>query len=451
MPRGVDCSHGIDRAGPDGGSLNTRIGLAVRGSLGRRWWLWAGITGIGIATHFGTALLRLKEFVPVPRVLDFCIYYVGAWSIRKGYSPFDMSPELLTMLREHKGFVSPLSPHLTSPLWALLLQPMTLFSFPAAAWVWLGILLGVTCLSTILLARTAGYTRWRASILLIPVVVTFGPTFLSLTLGQNTLFTLLAALAIGGYLKAGTRRTLLAPAAWLVAVAAKVYPMLWLVVPALLRRWRMLATAVIVIAVAVVAVGILNPYAGTEYWLRFLPGEAAKISQNVSVDDQAFSAWLGRMGRTGRYEFAGMDVFDRHFNIWKPPRELPAGAIRPMTLIILALLAAAIGYVWLRSDRSIHAEGMFYTVVLFGLLPFPHMERYNHVLMLPAMAWLWSQRGPYRYLAIIAYALVGLSRLNHLWAMILQWPWGPLASGFTIYAILVLTGGISHRIRTSSV
>jgi hypothetical protein len=145
-----------------------------------------------------------------------------------------------------------------------------------------------------------------------------------------------------------------------------------------------------------------------------------------------------------------MDVFDKHSNIWKPPRELPAGSIRPITMIILALLAAATGYVWLRANRAIHAEGMFYMVVLFALLPLPHMARYNHVLLLPAMAWLWGRGRPYKYLVIIAYAMVGLSRLNHLWAMILDWPWGPLASGFTIYAILLLMGGMGHRIRAGS-
>ena len=34
-------------------------------------------------------------------------------------------------------------------------------------------------------------------------------------------------------------------------------------------------------------------------------------------------------------------------------------------------------------------KGLLYLLVLFSLLPIPHMERYNHVAVLPAMAWLW--------------------------------------------------------------
>lgn len=117
----------------------------------------------------------------------------------------------------------------------------------------------------------------------------------------------------------------------------------------------------------------------------------------------------------------------------------------------MALLALIPLIVLFRTGPA-QAEGAFYLWVLYWLLPFPHTERYNHVLLLPAMAWLWArsetfahrsetlaQRG--RNLVILAYFLAGLSRLTHLWAILLPAPWGPLASGFGLYAVLLLGGG----------
>jgi hypothetical protein len=401
---------------------------------------------MGGATHFGTAALRLKELFPFPRSLDFSIYYVGAWSIRLGLNPFDVSPDLLNRLSEEEGFTSTLSPHLTSPVWALLLQPMTLFPFPEAVWVWFAISLGVTCLSAALLARLAGYSGWRAAIVLIALTVTFGPVFLSLTLGQNTLFTLLAALVIGMQLSRKAGEAWAAPVAWLVAVAAKVYPAAWLAVLPVLRRWRMFALAIILVVFTTIAVGVINPYSGIHYWFRFLPHQTVQSARIAGVDDQSLAAWLTRLGRSGTYEFAGLDASERESATWTVPWEMSRSVIRVTSLALLALFALGIVVVWLRADRTLHAEGMFYMLVLFTLLCLPHMERYNHVLLLPAMAWLWYQGGRYKYVAIIAYALVGLARLTHLWAMILDWPWGPLASGFSIYAIFLLTGAIGHRI-----
>lgn len=85
--------------------------------------------------------------------------------------------------------------------------------------------------------------------------------------------------------------------------------------------------------------------------------------------------------------------------------------------------------------------------VLYGLVVLPHTTRYNHVFLLPAMAWLWRDGQTGRRLAIIAYVLAALSRLNHLWAILLPALWGPLASGFGLYAVLILSAGIIERLR----
>jgi hypothetical protein len=94
----------------------------------------------------------------------------------------------------------------------------------------------------------------------------------------------------------------------------------------------------------------------------------------------------------------------------------------------------------LRGSRPSEAEGGFYLWVLYALLSFPHIERYNHALLLPAMAWIWGRHDGQRVVVLIAYCLAGLSRLNHLWAVLLPAPWGPLASGFGVAAVLLLGG-----------
>jgi hypothetical protein len=429
--------------------LIARIKLAARSSLGERWWLWAGIAGIGVITNFGTALLRLKVFIPFPRLLDFSSYYVGAWSMRLGLSPYDRSPELLEMLSEQHGLADNIALHHSPPLWAWLLQPLTLLRFAVAAWIWLGMLIGVLLLCTRLLLRLAGYSGWKPFLLVFLSALTFGPTFLSLTIGQNSLFIVLGALAVGWLLRRRTANIWITALSWLVAAAAKVYPFLWLAALPFARHWRLLTAALILGVVGFGAVAALNPGASRDYWFDFIPGRAAAISEEVNVDDQALSAWLTRLGRTGTYSFAGLDVSRRQSNTWTAPVQISQAAIQATSIVILALLAVAMVVLWHRANHPIRSEGMFYMIVLFSLLPFPHMERYNHVLLMPAMAWLWYQGRPYKCITILVYALVGLARLNHLWAMILAWPWGPLASGLSLYAVFLLIGGIGHRIRSA--
>jgi hypothetical protein len=126
------------------------------------------------------------------------------------------------------------------------------------------------------------------------------------------------------------------------------------------------------------------------------------------------------------------------------------GAVGLITTALLAALAGGVVLVWIRADRARHAEALFYLAVLYTLLPIPHMERYNHVIILPAMAWLWGQGEGYRPVAVVAYCLIALSRLNHLWAIIFGWPLGPLVTGTCTYAVLLLGGGIAHRVLSGS-
>jgi len=277
--------------------------------------------------------------------------------------------------------------------------------------------------------------------------------FLNLTLGQSGLFLLIAVLIIGQAIRAKTKdSSLWAAIAWVVAVGAKLFPLIWLGALPLLRRWRLFVLATMVVFLAFGLTTLLAPTASQDYWLRFLPERVFSYSEQVGIDDQSLVAWLDRLGRPQTFRVPGLSVAERHAVTWSPPWSVDPVLIRLADYSLVALLALVPIIVLLRAG-STEAEGAFYLWVLYGLIVFPHTERYNHVLLLPAMAWLWArsetfaQRSEFRAqwgrkLVILAYFLVGLSRLTHLWAILLPAPWGPLASGFGLYAVLLLGGGM---------
>jgi len=409
--------------------------------------------------HLGTALLRLSTFFPYPRLMDFAAFYAGAWAIRMGVSPYEWSSELLERLRTETSLSIHPPTHHSPPLWAWLLQPLTFFDFRTAAFIWLLLLLVLVLWSTIVLVRTAGYGRWKEKRLAFLLVLTFGPVFLNLTLGQNGLLLLIVVLIIGQAIRAQTKdSSLWAAIAWVVAVGAKLFPLLWLGALPLLRRWRMFFLVTMVVFLALGLTSLLTPTASQDYWLRFLPERIFSASEQVGVDDQSLVAWLDRLGRPHTFGVPGLSVTQQHTVTWSPPWSVDPQIIRLVGYSLAALLALVPIIVLLRAGPA-EVEGAFYLWVLYGLIIFPHMERYNHVLLLPAMAWLWArsetlaqqsetaqrsatfaQRG--RNLVVLAYFLVGLSRLTHLWAILLPAPWGPLASGFGLYAVLLLGGGM---------
>jgi alpha-1,2-mannosyltransferase len=328
-------------------------------------------------------------------------------------------------------------------------QVLTVFPYPVAAWVWLLILLAIMAYSTHLLVRIAGYSGWKTTLAVLPFTVTFGPTFLNLTIGQNGPVVLLGALLLGRYLH-GQARPGSAMAGWVVAVAAKIYPVLWITLLLFVRRWRMAVILGLVCILLFGVVAILERDADRDYWFNYLLQRGREVTGDVFVDDQSLSARIELLGRTNRMGLHGLDVDAREEIVWSPPWDIPGRTLRIVSLVIIIGLGAVVLRTWLVADRDRFSEGLLYLVVLFSLLPIPHMERYNHVALLPAMAWLWRRGPKYRFLTVLAYCLAGLSRLNHLWAAILHWPLGPLATGTCMYAVLILGAGIIHVARQGS-
>jgi hypothetical protein len=439
----------------------------------RRCWPWLAIAGVGLVAHAGTALLRLSTFFPSPKLFDFSGFYASAWALRLGFSPYYLPLEFLQLLQTQQAI--PFTPPVifNPPFWPWLLQPLTRFSFPVAASLWLVLNLVLLAWATVALADMAGYRSWRARVPFFFLVLTFGPVFLDLTLGQTSAVLLVASLAIGRSLsryrpagignplanpansarrtngRSGAVSTLVVALAGALAVGVKLFPLTWLGALPFLRRWGAFALAALLI-VAILGWGfIVSPASSQEYGKYLLTERLVNSSEVTSVDDQALIAWLDRLARPQTFAVSGFGVEQRTTVVWSPPWVVDARVVRWVGYALLALLLVLCLFVLLRAAPERH-EAAFYLWVLYGLIALLHIERYNHVLLLPAMAWLWGHslaegdgrgRGQ-RIVVVVAYALVGLSRLTHLWAILLPAPWGPLASGFGMYAVFLLGAAI---------
>ncbi len=483
----------------------------------RRCWPWLAIASAGFVAHVGTALLRLSTFFPSPKLLDFAGFYASAWAIRQGLSPYNLPPEWLQSLQTAQAV--PLTPPVifNPPFWPWLLQPLTWFSFPVAASIWLFLNLALLVWATTALADVAGYGRlarrssWAIWVPLFFLVLTFGPVFLDLTLGQTSVVLLATALAIGRSLScdqsggtggrpaksagptapfgprdparravpprpaaavglnedetasAGRRSSratkvlregsqperggssrrrgpvsaLVAALAGGLAVGVKLFPLTWLGALPFLRRWRELILMTLSV-VAVFGLGfIVSPTSSREYGKYLLTERLATSSEVTSVDDQALIAWLDRLVRPQTFAVSGVGVEQRTTVVWSPPWAVDARVVRWVGYVLLVLLLLPCLFLLLRVVPAQH-EAAFYLWVLYCLIALLHIERYNHVLLLPAMAWLWGRGRWQRIMVVVGYALVGLSRLTHLWAVLLPAPWGPLAAGFGMYAVFLL-------------
>jgi hypothetical protein len=426
--------------------LADHVVRSARSRLGRYWWLWLLLLVVGAVTNFGTAALRLPTLFPSPQAVDFGAYYAGGWAMRLGVSPFYWPGDFLASLAREHGLVMVPTPPLSTPPYVWMSQVFTFFSFPVASWLWLLVGLSVMIASTRLLVGVAGLSGLRATLLVLPFAVTFGPVFLNLTTGQNGLVILLAALLAGRYLARAGGGACTVIAVWALAVAAKIYPVLWAAALPFLRRWRLLASLAIACASMFVLIAWRYPEANRDYWYGYLVQRSQEVEQGVSPDDQSLQARIALMGKTNTICFSGMDPFTKYDKVWRSPWELSLAAVRNLSFAAALALLTIVIVVWVRADRVLNGEGLFYMIVALALLPIPHMERYNHVLLLPAMAWLWRRGGGYRWLTVIAYCLAGLSRLNHLWAILLSWPLGPLATGGCAYAAVIVGGGIAYAV-----
>jgi len=408
----------------------------------RQHWSLVLVGGIGAGIHVGTAALRLNAFVPYPKLLDFSAFYAAAWSIRLGQSPYRLTSGFLNRLQLAQAlpFVAP--PIYNPPLWPWLLQPLAMFRFPVAASVWLALNLALLLWASRALSQIAGVHDRRGRALVSLLVLTFGPVFLDLTLGQTSVVLLAVSLAIGRSL---SDREAYPPAVAALAsafgVGAKLFPVTWLVAYPLMRRWR--ETVRISLSVLFIfALGFwMTPVTLRDYADLQLIDRLAASAGSPGVDDQSLLAWLDRLALPHSFQIPLLNPGDSRTVVWSPPWTVATQTVQLAGIILVGVLLIPGLLILTRVTRT-HHEAAFYVWILYSLTALLHIERYNHTLLLPAMAWLWSLRGRQRQAAVLAYFLAGLARLTHLWAVILPFPLGPLASGFGLYSTLLVGAAV---------
>jgi len=404
---------------------------------------------IGLITNLGTAAFRVNRIFPLPKIVDFASYYSHALALRLGESIYPLSEEFLSRAKLDKGLYLDVPVLHSPPIWIVLIIPFTYLRFPTAAWLWVSILVVCLLVSTQLLLEIASPVfpstplRKKISLWLLValIVITFGPCFLSLTLGQNSILILAACLGIGRWL-GSNRRNILKPALLCaIAVSAKIYPLFWIGFFAAIRMWKLVVASIAVIAVCFTIVAAYRPDVTTSYWGTFIVQRASQLKQDVFIDDQSLRSFLARMFQSRTYGFGTLDPEQRATVTWSPPLTLSDRWVSVVSYSLFAALAGLSVFSTLASKR-IDCEGGLYLFALISLLSFPHMERYNHVLLLPAMAWLWKKNRQGKNIAIISYMLVGVSRLTHFWAIRFGYPIGALATGSSLFALLLLAGSI---------
>lgn len=413
--------------------------------LNRAMW---GFLLSGLAVHAGTAALRIGAFLPSPKLIDFAGFYAAAHALRQGLSPYALSPAW----RDHLAattriFQTP--PLVYNPLpWIWFLQPLTHVDYPIAAGLWLALNLCLLAGCIHYLFKLAALRDRWAQVLGVVVITTFGPVVLDLTLGQTSVALLAAMLVVGRTLsttKHSVARGVRLALATAFAAGIKLYPLAWLASLGASRRWR---EALFMGAGVLLSLGsgfLISRPAYEMYWICHLPERLHTASLSVSMDDQSLAAWLQRMLLPQGYMVPSLYVSDRVRVVWQPPWTFEPGHIR-LLANALALIVALGTLVLLARWGHSHPELSFYLWCTCLLVVLPHVERYNHVLLLPALAWLWGQGGDMRLASAVAYGMLAISRLNHLWLIALPYPWAPLLSGAGVAAALVVLVGTGHAL-----
>ncbi len=401
-------------------------------------WLFIGV--LGLAIHLGSAMLRLNTFWPYPKLVDFGSFYGGALALAHQHSPYAPSSDFSRILVD-AGLQIGISSLNSFPVWPWMLRPAALLPFPLAAWLWLLLNLLILMWCTRELASLMRMTSFPSQIALYLVVLFFGPVMLTLTLGQSSILLLALALLIGrGLERSSLLREIITGVFWVAGVSTKLFPLLWLPGLFLLRRWRALITGITAIMALISLHAIFLPRLSQTYLLTYLPQRATRLSSG-SLDDQSLLAWLLRLTQPLTFQTPGLFAFQRQQLSWRPYMVVDPNVIWWIAFTLLGIAGGWLSWrLWLSDEEQ--ATPLFYLWALFVLLILPHTERYNHVLLLPAMAWLWGQGGRGIHFAILGYFLSGLARLTHLWVLILPWPLAPLATGFGVSAVLTLMGGM---------
>lgn len=405
-------------------------------SLNRYWRL---LLLVALLIHAGTAILRLSTFLPYPRLIDYSAFYVASNELHAGRLPYNVADETYEQHRLQNNLLFETPPIYNPPFFPWILQPFARLPFPVSATIWLAamtLLLLTSCryLSDLADMPVDSFSRWK----LFAVLITFGPVFLDLTLGQTSTLLLFLMLVCGRSIKTGKPIT----AGICVGVAAgiKLVPAAWAIGLFLTRQWR-------AGTVALLTTGVLLafPFAKSSNLKSYLSeqvlGRASQSANSPALDDQSLFAFTHRFVRPQSHQVPGLDPDKFQPVAWNPIVILRSKyhvALCGGALIVLGAWSCwRLGHVSL----STTAEGGFYAWCVLLLIAIPHTARYNHALLLPAMFFLWGRGRKPQKIVILIYLLIGLARLNHLWALTMPPFLVPLALGFGLAgAVLTFVG-----------
>ncbi len=396
----------------------------------------------GAILNFGTAALRLGNFFPTPRLIDFSAFYASSWALRLGKSPYALPTSFLDDLVARTGMPLTPPPIYNPPIWPILTYPFAFLSYTPAAFLWIATNLAMLVAVTFLLSDIARVQGWKGRSISFLLMLTFGPVFLDLSIGQNSTFLLLMATIAGWSLHRSARHAEpIAALAVALAVGAKLFPLFWSGAFFLLRRWRLFTLTVGTTAGLFALSFLLFPDESLDYATVQLPGRLSSSVESVGINDQTLIAWLMRVFRPQSFTVQGISAFEMAQTAWAPVITLSEQAVNLIGYVaLLAITGWAAVVIW-RHGQMV-PEAALFLWVLVGLLAFPHMERYNHVLLLPAMAWLWPRSAQAASIVVLAYFLSGMARLTHFWATALPGALAGLFTGFGVIAALLLTVGM---------
>lgn len=413
-------------------------GRWLRAPFTPRLVVWGVLAAVGVVLHGGTALLRLSTFWPYPRLVDFSGFYAAVWAWRAGYTPYTMPDTWLTQLMMAQRIPFRPPPIYNPPPLILLVLPLTLVPFPVAAWLWTLLNTGLALLAARWLAELAGLRGRRAWGVAALLTLTYGPLVLDMSLGQVSVLLLTCALL---WLR-GKDEQRLRPSALALALATglKLFPVTWLGA-ALFSPWQARKTALryslaTLMALALLSV-VLMPTPTYDYAKHVLFGRVSSAAATPGVDDQSLLAWATRLTQPQHFVIHDVEASAQRVVSWTPRNAVPYPAVAGMVTALLTLLGVSALAAMLQAREETQRLGAWSAWLVLGLIALPHMERYNHVLLLPALAWLWGTRPQRRGWVIGAYTMEGLARLTHAFAGALPFPAAAWMSGWGLYAALL--------------
>lgn len=306
--------------------------------------------------------------------MDFQQDYIAAQRLLAGeslFTPFSRAEVAALGGREELGFGMRQNAH--PPFAVLLVVPLTLLPFWAAALVWT---LGSAALLALIVWRIADELDlplrglWR---LLVPLLLlSWYPVWLHLHLGQWTI--LLTALVVEAWIALRRGRDGLAGALLGLAALIKLYPLLLFGYALWRWRWRALAAGAATVLALALAQTAIDPRHYAEYITQVAGSTDA--AWRVSPRNASLSTISARL-------FAGSAEVRPLFDL--PAAELPARAA------VYALALAAFGHALWRGRRSPDLTGELAALICAMLLLSPLSWEHAIIMLLLPLGYVLAR------------------------------------------------------------